>query len=270
MEQNPYKLRYRALVLLLLSALLPATAATRKVSVDEARGHLITPQPVIRAQRSPYQNRFESVVLRLVVDPAGNVRSAELEGSSSFASRAVEIAKTLRYRPFLQDGVAVEAEVEQYIRILPMEVLPATHNPFPGVADVKDVEFSLSRSRCFGACPSYELRITGDGVVRYEGKSSVAVVGQRTDRISAESVQQLLQAFRAADFFSLSDSYRMMVTDCPTYEIGVRVGGRSKRIVDYVGEEVGMPGVVTELEDLIDNLTDSQKWVNTASLNYRQ
>ena len=31
-----------------------------------------------------------------------------------------------------------------------------------------------------------------------------------------------------------------------------------------------MPGVVTELEDLIDNLTDSQKWVNTASLNYRQ
>jgi len=62
----------------------------------------------------------------------------------------------------------------------------------------------------------------------------------------------------------------MMVTDCPTYEIGVRVGGRSKRIVDYVGEEVGMPGVVTELEDLIDNLTDSQKWVNTASLNYRQ
>jgi hypothetical protein len=50
-----------------------------------------------------------------------------------------------------------------------------------------------------------------------------------------------------------------MVTDNPTYTVGIRIGTFTKTVVGCVGDEVGMPQAVTDLEREIDAVVDSVK-----------
>lgn len=238
----------------------------RKVSAQDARRNLLGTAPVIHSGAWDLKRPFQGVEVSLIIDANGYVRSAKSKESSNFSSYAVALAQTIQYRPFLVNGVAVEVEVDEFVRILPIEKLPQRHVPFPQVDALKSVSFSLERGPCFGNCPSYQLHIGGEGVVTYVGKTYVGVEGTRIDRISPEAVQRLLQSFKDADFFSLDNSYAMLVTDCPRYVIGITIGNTSKTIVDYVGEEVGMPDSIKKLEEEIDTVTSSAKWVDVFKL----
>ncbi|GAA0683955.1 hypothetical protein ISN75_21230 [Dyella marensis] len=153
----------------------------------------------------------------------------------------------------------------------------------PSVAS-DNVEISLTRTACFGACPTYELTIRGDGLVhfttgtdpvdevdkvhrRFSRSNGVLLPGTHEDRISPEAVQALLKQFEAADFWQLKDEYRAWITDNPTQVVSLTVGGRNKRVVDYVGIEAGMPKAVDELEEAIDRAAGADRWVKgTAAL----
>jgi ankyrin repeat protein len=75
-------------------------------------------------------------------------------------------------------------------------------------------------------------------------------------------VIKLLEAFRNADYFSLKDGYSQFVTDVPTYTTAIEFDGGKKSVGDYVGAGGGMPDIVTELEDEIDELAGTEKWLN--------
>jgi hypothetical protein len=123
----------------------------------------------------------------------------------------------------------------------------------------------LSRSGCFGTCPSYTVTVRGNGEVLYRGYGFVSITGAQTSHIDAASFSALLNRFRAANFFGLKDSYRAGVTDNPTYVLSVRIGHRAKVVEDYVGRWAGMPDTVTDLEDAVDMITDSARWVSSSS-----
>jgi ankyrin repeat protein len=239
-----------------------------KISREEASRNLISSIPIIRTAESS-GSPFRSIRIDLVIDTNGAVRSAEAPRQSleldlaQFISQASDLAKGLKYRPFLRDGVPVEVHTEEYVRILPPEKTPITHVPFPVVDNLSTLEFSLKRTTCFGSCPHYEIRITGNGIVTYTGHDYVAVEGQHTDRISPEEVQLLLDAFRHADFFSLSDKYVMNISDNPTFEVGIKIAAASKTVTDYAGLRVGMPLAITDLENQIDRLARSSRWLRT-------
>jgi hypothetical protein len=250
-----------------------------KLTPVEARKNLIGFVPVIRAAGAEPFGVFSWVQVTLIVDRSGQVRSAEPVAmqrlvpprqeaaralQSSLVPQAVEIAKALKYRPFVQNGIVVEVQYDESVRILPLERLPAMHVPFPQVDDLGSVEFWLKRSRCFGPCPVYELHITGEGVVSYQGEHfegwrEAGVLGELRDRASAQAIQELLESFRKADFFSLDDRYALVASDAPTYTVGIRIGAVTKIVVDYIGDEVGMPQAVTNLEREIDAIADSVK-----------
>lgn len=234
-------------------------ASPARVGWDEERRNLIGPAPVIRTNESG--RSFQSVEIELVIDTNGRVRSAQALDLPQFAERALTIAKALRFRPFLRSGVPVEVRAEEHVFILPPEKLPANHVPFPAVEDLSSVEFSLERTYCFGSCPSYSVRITGDGAVEYSGRGSVAVEGQHSDRITFEKVRRLLDAFRKADFYSFDDKYSLFVTDNPTYVVGIKIGTIAKTITDYVGTQAGMPQVISTLEDEVDASAGTAKWL---------
>ncbi len=78
-------------------------------------------------------------------------------------------------------------------------------------------------------------------------------------------MRQLLERFRNANFFSLKNEYRAGVTDNPTYCLELVVGSKKKIITDDVGEWVGMPAAVTELEEAVDQTADSARWVTASS-----
>src|SRR6185503_7336249 len=57
--------------------------------------------------------------------------------------------------------------------------------------------------------------------------------------------------------FDLNDEYRSMMTDHPTVYTSLAIGGRSKRITDYVAG----PKRLKELEDRIDEVAGTKKYV---------
>lgn len=133
--------------------------------------------------------------------------------------------------------------------------------PPPTTPEKSDVKIRLERGACFGSCPAYVVEITKDGSVTYEGLSSVAIGGRFHSQASSSDVDILVEAFRQADFFSLRDEYMASVTDNPFYIITLTLDGRTKKVVDYVGREAGMPDAVTFLEKEIDRVAQTSKYV---------
>ena len=125
------------------------------------------------------------------------------------------------------------------------------------------LEVSLDRSSCFGRCPSYVVKVSGDGNVSFCGFTDVDKKGRATKRIDPNDVQSLYNKILAADFFNLRDEYFASVTDNPAYTVSVSVDGQTKTVRDYVGREDGMPESVKAIQDSIDEVTGTSEWIGS-------
>lgn len=144
--------------------------------------------------------------------------------------------------------------------VLPLSFGCATA-PAAAPSSAPNVTISLSRSICYGFCPSYRVTIHGDGTVRYIGQCFVAVRGIHDYQVPAADVAKLVEEFEAANFFSLRDSYRAHITDNPTYTLTLTIGVRTKTVSDYVGKMDGMPEIVTTLENAVDRVGATAQFV---------
>lgn len=229
--------------------------------------HRLSEAEPLRVTNTRPQDLFGGIQIEIVVDEQGNVVSAKIgaerDGSphKDLYPAALAQAQGWKYKPFEKDGKPVSATLTDFIRILPPEDLPKVHVPFPQIRDVKSLRITLERTSCFGTCPAYRVEISGDGSVVYQGRSYVVLTGEHHDRISKEALGQILEAFHKADYFSLKDRYVFGVTDNPTTTTSIAFDGREKSVVDYVGEQAGMPHAVAELEATIDRVVGTLKWV---------
>jgi hypothetical protein len=123
------------------------------------------------------------------------------------------------------------------------------------------IMITLQRTVCFGFCPAYTVRITGEGEVTYIGERFVNAVGERHATIPRADVERLLHRFEEAGFMQLRDEYRAHVTDLPTYTITLERNGRTKGVLDYGGISAGMPAAVRDLQDEIDRVANTAQWV---------
>lgn len=123
------------------------------------------------------------------------------------------------------------------------------------------VVITLTRTVCFGFCPAYTVSINGEGQVTYIGRNFVNVMGEQHATISREAVQGLLSRFDAAGFQSLRDEYRAGVTDLPTYTVVLERNGARKVVTDYGGLSAGMPESVRDLQNEIDRVAGTSRWV---------
>ena len=97
----------------------------------------------------------------------------------------------------------------------------------------------------------YALKIAGDGTVQFDGYEYVCVLGRHRGRIREEDFRTLLDAFRAANYFSLDDEYGGFATDSYATSSSIEIGHQKKEIQYYYGA----PQSLTELEDKIDLLS---------------
>ena len=143
------------------------------------------------------------------------------------------------------------------------------------VAAQAPVVITLERTTCFGTCPAYSVRITGDGHVHYEGREFVRVVGPADATIARESVAALVAEFERIGYARLNERYdsivnadgtRSFVTDLPTTTTSIRVGSELKRVVDYLGG----PPALKALERRIDEVARTQQWITVTSDVVRQ
>lgn len=201
--------------------------------------------------------------LTLTVSPAGAVLDAKPAGEE----RDLKLWPALRsevlgwkFIPFEVDGRPVTATVEEYIDLVPPERFPSIHVHAPAVRPDSNVEITLTRSMCYGRCPVYKVSVSTKGIV-FDGDAFVAAKGRQTDTIDPSAVRALAKKFVAADFYSMRNEYRASVTDNSTYTLSIAIDGHKKQVVDYVGQWVGMPAVIVELEDDVDALAHTERWI---------
>ena len=184
----------------------------------------------------------------------------------------IDSVSKLTYVPFNPNGTPTEAWAQDTVELLSREdvsLLPESLQrivkPFPQPNPSTDFSIRLSRSGCLGSCPGYSVTVHGDGTVNYKGSWYVSIKGEHSTRVNQATCVQLLDRFRKANFFAMRSEYRAGVTDNPTYCLELVVGSKKKTVTDYVGNWVGMPAVVSELEEAVDDTADSARWVTASS-----
>ncbi|TCM37047.1 DUF6438 domain-containing protein [Novosphingobium sp. ST904] len=190
---------------------------------------------------------------------------------------ALEAARKWTFKPQSFDGHPVQAVGFITINYEAAETAPDPKVPFPE-GSPQDTEVTLRRTACYGSCPDYEVSIRGDGRVRFSSNyprfpGSAADVHRAFNgynvlwpdphetNVEPEAAAALFQKFRDAHFMGMKPDYTAGVTDSPTYELTLRVGTTSKVVVDYVGRSVGMPRSMTQLEDAVDTLAQTDRWI---------
>jgi (2Fe-2S) ferredoxin len=133
----------------------------------------------------------------------------------------------------------------------------------PTPSDLKEVVITLERTECFGTCPVYSLTVYGYGAVIYEGIRFAQVQGTIQTTISEDKIIQLVSEFQKIDYFSLRDSYEERnATDMPSALTSLTIDGRKKTIRHYHGD-FSAPKELTELEDKIDEIIDTDQWIKS-------
>jgi TonB family protein len=115
----------------------------------------------------------------------------------------------------------------------------------------------LSRSGCYGTCPSYKVKVAENGDVNWSGGGFVEAVGERHSTIASEAAHVLLEKFQSPAFWALCGGYDASVTDNPTMQIDVKIGGRSKTVSNYAGSA---PEFEKSLEDAVDAAANTHAW----------
>jgi len=209
------------------------------------------------------QPGFNQLRLTLVVSSTGDVVNVDAGGdpkTMSFWPQLQGEVRQWKFTPFEENGKAVTAEVEEYLDLVPPERLPKRHVTAPTVRPNSKMAIRLTRTGCFGSCPSYTVTVSTEGIV-FDGRGFVVAAGTHRDSVNADEVRNLGKRFVAADFYSMDASYRASVTDNPTYVLTIAIDGRKKEVEDYVGQWEGMPAVITELEDEVDKFGRTQRWI---------
>jgi ankyrin repeat protein len=201
--------------------------------------------------------------LTLTVSLAGGVVRAEANGDDELMKLWPQLESEVlswKFTPFEKDGKAVPAEIEEYIDLVPPERLPTHYVIPPMLGPESKITITLQRWGCLGSCPSYKVTVNTDGMV-FDGGGNVVSSGKHTDTANVDELRILAKKFIAADFYSMDDSYRASVTDCPTYQVGIEIDGHKKEVEDYMGSWVGMPAIVTELEEEVDTFARTERWI---------
>jgi ankyrin repeat protein len=229
---------------------------------DVAREHEIKPHRRTIPLRG-VQPGFNQIHLTLTVSPAGEVTDADANGDPKalkFWSQVQDEVHQWKFTPFEVDGKATKAEIEEYLDLVPPERLPKKHVSAPALRPNSMVAITLQRTGCFGSCPSYSVTVSTDGLI-FEGGGFVVASGKHTATVDPDEVRTLAKRFVVADFYSMDSSYVASVTDNPTYILSIEIDDESKRVEDYVGAWEGMPAVITDLENQVDALARTERWI---------
>src|SRR5262245_10081477 len=122
-------------------------------------------------------------------------------------------------------------------RLLALDATAAAPSPAPSPpADPHPLVTLTRQAGGWGQGPAYEVRISADGTVHYEGQKNVGVIGTRTKTLTPQQVEQLVSAFDAAGYFSLEDHYESGPSDNAWTITSFTRGGRTKKVEHYMSD----------------------------------
>ena len=121
----------------------------------------------------------------------------------------------------------------------------------------------LERTRCFGVCPPYRVRIARSGEVLYRSRAA-GDTAHAVASISADDAQRVFERAGILGFAALPDTIARSAaychqtpTDFPSAITTVFVGRGSKQVVDYLGCDWAPVGL-RRLEAMIDSIAGTE------------
>jgi TonB family protein len=220
------------------------------ITVSEGQNHLLEARPPVYPPLAKAARIEGSVRLMLQVGATGAVvRVVPLSGHPLLIGAAIEAAKQYRYQPFEVNGAPADVDIEAVITFSRSDRTPSPSIPFPKVSDINTVVMEYDDGRI-------DIRISGSGLVDFNGTSGVIVEGKHQRRIQPQAIQQLLEVFRKADFFSLRDDYSVGATDVGRTTTSIQIDNSRKSIAD---DWVEVPPALKAIQDAI--LAVSDQWI---------
>lgn len=147
----------------------------------------------------------------------------------------------------------------------PRTAVPAQQSGAP--TEAVPLAISLERTPCFGTCPVYTIAVSPSGLVTFEGRAHVQLIGTATAQIPPQRVEALLIELEGAGYFRFADRYAASeptcgryVTDLPSVISTATLRGLNKRIEHDHGCGAA-PGALAVLEKRIDEVLGSSEWV---------
>ncbi|MDR3793715.1 MAG: DUF6438 domain-containing protein [Terracidiphilus sp.] len=245
----------------MLAAQTPAVSTP--IDAKTARTHEIGPHRHYIPMKG-IGHGYHELELTLQISAEGKVVNAKADGDANLLALWPMLKPEVmswRYRPFEQEGYAVPVTVLAGLQLVPPEQLPMHHVQPPAVKPDSVVSIALSKTECYGTCPSFTVELKTTGGIAYFGRSYVVKKGVYEEKADPDAIRALARKLIAADFYSMDDEYRAMVTDLPTTTLSITIDGREKHVEDYAGLWTGMPVAVKELEDEVYEFSGARKWV---------
>jgi hypothetical protein len=112
-----------------------------------------------------------------------------------------------------------------------------------------------------GPFPVYSVTIYGNGTVIYKGIKNVDTSGIQTYQIPKDKARELINGFTNIYYFSLKDKYNDLsnASNLPVVTTSINLNGNTKTVIDDHSSYAPPP--LRALEDKIDKLADSKKWI---------
>ena len=128
---------------------------------------------------------------------------------------------------------------------------------------------TLQRGACEKRCAVYKIVVFADGTLIYDGQYYVHRIGLVLDKVDVAAIRRLIEDFQAINYFNLEDEYgyrseegcSSILSDAPVAITSIVTGGKSKSIIHHHRCVGPIPGQLTHLEDKIDTLANTVRWI---------
>ncbi|MFC1670936.1 DUF6438 domain-containing protein [Spirochaetota bacterium] len=123
-------------------------------------------------------------------------------------------------------------------------------------------KLSLERTMCYGTCPVYTVSVDDNGNIEYYGEMFVSKAGSHKWKVPKKTVTALNKLLTRYKFLSFKNSYtEYNATDMPSAIITIKTDdGKKKRVEHYHGD-FNAPEELNEIEDSIDCLLGTDRYV---------
>lgn len=135
-------------------------------------------------------------------------------------------------------------------------VTPAPH----AIASVPDGPLASVKLRLDEG--NFRVEISGDGVVAFEGRMNVLASGRHVAHIDPKAVARLVAEFRDAGFWSLPDDDGVVVSDAPSRELSLEIGGKSETVAARTVLTAGRSAVIADLAKQVVEQSGAERWIS--------
>jgi len=116
---------------------------------------------------------------------------------------------------------------------------------------------TYKRGACYGKCPVFNIEVSNEGLLTFEGRRFVKKEGTVTRKLSKKEFRKLKRKLKRAKFHTLEDQYGMNITDVSMTTIKYTGSKGSKQIKS----KMNMPKKLKKLEQYLLSLTPQNEEV---------